>query len=92
MMARWEPRSSMTVVTSWTKHDVVIVSGGTRDDNASEPRLTPAALRRVEAARARVRHHIWSLLPDGLPASKVAEGDLGEVVVRSTSMPRSCGP
>jgi hypothetical protein len=27
MMAHWEPRSSMTVVTSGTKHDVVIASG-----------------------------------------------------------------
>ena len=43
--------------------------------------LTPARLARVEAARARVRRHVWSLLPDGPPASKVADTDLGEVVV-----------
>ena len=34
--------------------------------------LTPAALRRVEQARARTRAHVWSLLPEGLPASRAA--------------------
>jgi hypothetical protein len=43
--------------------------------------LTPAGLRRIEAARARVRRHVWSLLPGGLPASWVADTDLGETVV-----------
>jgi hypothetical protein len=43
--------------------------------------LTPARLTRIETARARVRRHVWSPLPDGLPASKVADGDLAEVVV-----------
>lgn len=43
--------------------------------------LTPARLARVEKARARVRRHVWSLLPGGLPASRVADTDLGEVVV-----------
>jgi hypothetical protein len=42
--------------------------------------LTPAALRRIDRARARVRRHVWAQLA-GLPASKVADGDLGEVVV-----------
>ena len=32
-------------------------------------------------ARARVRRHVWSLLPAGLPASPVAGTDLGDVVV-----------
>lgn len=43
--------------------------------------LTPARLARVEKARARVRRQVWSLLPGGLPASRVADTDLGEVVV-----------
>lgn len=43
--------------------------------------MTPARLARVQSARARVRRHVWSLLTDGLPASKVADTDLGEVVV-----------
>jgi len=43
--------------------------------------LTPARLRRIEAARARVRRHVWSVLPGGLPASWVADTDLGETVV-----------
>ncbi len=42
--------------------------------------LTPAALARVERARARVRRHVWAQLPV-LPASKVAGTDLGPVVV-----------
>lgn len=43
--------------------------------------LSPARLVRVEKARARVRRHVWSLLPGGLPASRVADTDLGEQVV-----------
>ncbi len=42
--------------------------------------LTPAALRRIDAARARTRGHVWSQL-DQLPASRVADTDLGDVVV-----------
>ena len=34
--------------------------------------LSPAVLRRVEAARAKTRARVWSLIPDGLPASRVA--------------------
>jgi hypothetical protein len=34
--------------------------------------LTPAALGRVEQARAKTRAGVWSLIPDGLPASAVA--------------------
>ena len=41
----------------------------------------PSALTRVEKARVRTRRHVWDLLPDGLPASKVAGTDLGETVV-----------
>jgi Transposase DDE domain group 1 len=41
---------------------------------------TPAALKRAEKARARIRRHVWDLLP-ALPPSKVAGTDLGEVVV-----------
>ena len=43
--------------------------------------LTAARLGRVAKARARVRRHVWSQLPGGLPASTVAGTDLGEVVV-----------
>jgi len=43
--------------------------------------MTPAAMKRIEKARARVRAHVWSQLPGGLPASKVADTDLGDTVV-----------
>ena len=45
--------------------------------------LTPAAMTRVEKARARVRRHVWAQLASGggVPASKVAGTDLGETVV-----------
>jgi len=42
--------------------------------------LTPAALGRVERARARARRHVWAQL-SLLPASKVAGADLGKTVV-----------
>ena len=41
---------------------------------------SPAVLKRVEQARARIRRHVWGLLPV-LPASRAAGADLGEVVV-----------
>jgi hypothetical protein len=43
--------------------------------------VTPVKLRKVQAGRARVRRHLWSQLPDGVPASKVAGTDLGPGVV-----------
>ena len=43
--------------------------------------LTPARLARIEKARARVRRHMWAQMPPRLPASKIADTDLGEVVV-----------
>jgi hypothetical protein len=42
--------------------------------------LTPAALKRIEVARAKVRRHVWAQLPR-LPASQVVDADLGGVVV-----------
>jgi hypothetical protein len=42
--------------------------------------LTPARRRRVETARARVRRHVWAQLAE-LPASRVADRDLGPTVV-----------
>jgi hypothetical protein len=42
--------------------------------------LTPAALKRIDAARARTRRHVWAQLED-IPASTVADTDLGDVVV-----------
>ena len=36
--------------------------------------LTPARLRRVEQARARVRRRVWGLLPDGRPPTATAAG------------------
>ncbi len=42
--------------------------------------LTPAAMKRIEKARARTRRHGWAQLP-ALPASKVADTDLGDLVV-----------
>ena len=43
--------------------------------------VTPAAAGRIDKARARVRAHVWSQLPGGVPVSKVADSDLGEVIV-----------
>ena len=43
--------------------------------------VTPTVTKRIEKARARVRAHVWSQLPGGLPASKVADTDLGDTVV-----------
>ena len=46
--------------------------------------LTPAAMKRVEKARAKVRRHVWAQFASsrgGLPPSKVAGTDLGETVV-----------
>ena len=43
--------------------------------------VTPAAAKRIDTARAKARAHVWSQLPGGLPASKVADTDLGDTVV-----------
>jgi hypothetical protein len=43
--------------------------------------VTGARLNKIQAARARVRRHVWAQLPGGLPASKVAGSDLGSTVV-----------
>ncbi len=45
--------------------------------------VTPASRKKITTARARVRRHVWSRLAasGGVPASKVAGTDLGEVVV-----------
>ena len=43
--------------------------------------ITPAMTTKIDAARAKVRAHVWSQLPGGLPASKVADTDLGDTVV-----------
>ena len=42
--------------------------------------LTPAALKRVEQARARIRRHVWALIP-AVPPSRIAGVDLGEMIV-----------
>jgi len=39
--------------------------------------LTPARLRRIEPARARVRRYVRSQFPGGLPASAAAGAGLG---------------
>lgn len=43
--------------------------------------VTGARLKKIAAARARTRRHVWAQLPGGLPASKVAGTDLGATVV-----------
>lgn len=46
--------------------------------------VTPGRLKRIAKARAKVRRHVWSRLVaehGGVPASKVAGIDLGEVIV-----------
>jgi hypothetical protein len=42
--------------------------------------LTPATLKRIERARAKVRRHVWAQLPK-LPESQVADTTLGATVV-----------
>lgn len=43
--------------------------------------VTPGRAKRIASARARVRRHVWAQVPGGLPASRVAGKDLGEMVV-----------
>jgi len=43
--------------------------------------VSGARLKKIQAGRARTRRHVWAQLPDGVPASKVAGTDLGEVIV-----------
>ncbi|MBC7307579.1 MAG: IS1380 family transposase [Dietzia sp.] len=46
--------------------------------------VTPGRLKKIATARARVRRHVWTQLSatqGGVPASRVAGTDLGEVVV-----------
>ena len=46
--------------------------------------VTPAVAKRIDKARATVRAHVWSQLPGGLPASRVADTDqsiAGDTVV-----------
>jgi hypothetical protein len=43
--------------------------------------VTPGRLKKIAAARARVRRNVWSQLPDGVPASRVAGTDLGGLIV-----------
>jgi hypothetical protein len=43
--------------------------------------VTPGRSKKIATARARVRRHVWDQLPEGVPASKVAGTDLGDVVV-----------
>jgi hypothetical protein len=71
--------------------DVLRHQGGVLGPVASAPtvwraldEVTPARLKRIQAARARVRRHVWSQVVDkhgAIPASRVAGSDLGEVVV-----------
>lgn len=43
--------------------------------------VTPGRLKKIQAARARTRRHVWAHLPGGVPASRVAGTDLGATVV-----------
>ena len=46
--------------------------------------VTAGRLKKVATARARVRRHVWSQFPDGVPASKVAGTDLDDLIVLDT--------
>lgn len=46
--------------------------------------VTPGRLKKTQNARARVRRQVWSQLPDGVPASKVAGTDLDDLIVLDT--------
>ncbi len=43
--------------------------------------VTGGRLKKIATARARTRRHVWAQLPDGVPVSRVAGTDLGDVVV-----------
>jgi len=43
--------------------------------------ITHVATKRIDEARAKVRAHVWSQLPGGLSASKVADTNLEDTVV-----------
>lgn len=43
--------------------------------------VNAARLKKIAAARARTRRHVWAQLADGVPASRVAGTDLGEQIV-----------
>lgn len=43
--------------------------------------VTPGRLKKIQTARARVRRHIWSRLPGGVPASRVAGTELADDVI-----------
>ncbi len=38
-------------------------------------------VKRIDRAGAKVRAHVWSQLPGGVPASRVADTDLGDTLV-----------
>ncbi|MFK5648055.1 IS1380 family transposase [Ornithinimicrobium sp. LYQ121] len=68
--------------------DVLRHQGGVLGPVASPPtvwrtldEVTPGRATKIGTARARVRRRLWSLIPGGVPASKVAGTDLGQVVV-----------
>lgn len=43
--------------------------------------VTHGRVKNIQAARARVRRHVWSQFSGAVPASKVAGSDLGDIVV-----------
>ncbi|WP_407940230.1 transposase [Nocardioides acrostichi] len=43
--------------------------------------VTPGRLKKIATARARVRRHVWSKVPGGVPASKVAGTELAEDMI-----------
>jgi len=45
-------------------------------------RAHSGSAKRIANARAKVRRHAWSQLPDGLPASQAVGSNLGDVVMR----------
>ena len=68
--------------------DVLRHQGGVLGPVASPPtvwrtldEVTPARVTKIATAQARVRRRVWSLIPGGVPASKVAGTDLGATVV-----------
>lgn len=68
--------------------DVLRHQGGVLGRVASPPtvwrtldEVTGSRLKKIQAARARVRRHVWAQFPAGVPASRVAGTDLGDVVV-----------
>src|SRR4029078_9558338 len=64
------------------QQDVLGAVGSTPTVWRTWDELTPAALKRIDHARAKTRARVWSLVPGGLPASTAAGMDFAAALAR----------